>query len=72
MIPFDRISKFPQKCSNTTTLLLAIKSEVKNFERREAIRKSWGNDKHFADYETKLIFLVADLRVTENLNGKFL
>ncbi|XP_011254333.1 beta-1,3-galactosyltransferase brn [Camponotus floridanus] len=52
----------PQKCKedadHTLRLVYIIKSAIENFERRTAIRNSWGIEKRFFDVPAKTIFVV--------------
>lgn len=48
------------KCKNVAELRLVyiVKSAPKNFERRSAIRSSWGFQRRFSDVEIRTVFLV--------------
>ncbi|KYM82447.1 Beta-1,3-galactosyltransferase brn [Atta colombica] len=56
------ILKQPQKCKenadDTLRLVYIVKSAIENFDRRTAIRNSWGIEKRFFDVPTKTIFMV--------------
>ncbi|CAI9543273.1 unnamed protein product [Staurois parvus] len=59
---FPLILDSPMKCnrvngSNDVFLLLAIKTAPENYDRREAIRKTWGEEKSYGGAKVKLIFL---------------
>ncbi|KYM96223.1 PREDICTED: beta-1,3-galactosyltransferase brn-like [Cyphomyrmex costatus] len=54
--------KQPQKCKenadSTFRIVYIVKSAIKNFDRRTAIRNSWGIEKRFFDMPTRTIFVV--------------
>ncbi|XP_070161404.1 beta-1,3-galactosyltransferase brn [Polyergus mexicanus] len=56
------VLKQPQKCKedvdHTLRLVYIIKSAIENFDRRIAIRNSWGIEKRFFDVPARTIFLV--------------
>ncbi|KAM9330637.1 N-acetyllactosaminide beta-1,3-N-acetylglucosaminyltransferase 3-like [Gastrophryne carolinensis] len=59
---FPMLQDSPMKCggpsnSNEVFLLLAIKTAPANYERREAIRKTWGDEKTYQGVKVKRIFL---------------
>jgi len=51
------------KCpeGSTPRLVFVIKSAVPNFERREAIRQTWGYEKRFSDVDIRRVFLLGRL-----------
>lgn len=46
------------KLKDSVRLMYVVKSAVDNFERRNAIRKSWGFESRFSDVEIRTVFLV--------------
>ncbi|XP_056418816.1 N-acetyllactosaminide beta-1,3-N-acetylglucosaminyltransferase 3-like [Hyla sarda] len=58
---FPLLLDAPRKCEGPNAkevfLLLAIKSSPGNFERREAIRRTWGQEKSYGGAEVKRLFL---------------
>ncbi|XP_020382360.1 N-acetyllactosaminide beta-1,3-N-acetylglucosaminyltransferase 2-like [Rhincodon typus] len=48
----------PDKCDNSTFLLLVIKSIAANFERRQAIRETWGKEGTVDGVQVRTIFLL--------------
>ncbi|KAJ6652833.1 hypothetical protein lerEdw1_010613 [Lerista edwardsae] len=66
-----------EKCGSPETshevfLLLAIKSSPGNYERREIIRKTWGQERTYAGVHIQRVFLsgvVASPREAKKLNG---
>lgn len=54
--------KQPQKCKedvdHTLRLVYIVKSAIENFDRRTAIRNSWGIEKRFFDVPARTIFVV--------------
>ncbi|XP_051900232.1 N-acetyllactosaminide beta-1,3-N-acetylglucosaminyltransferase 2-like [Pristis pectinata] len=46
------------KCSDGVFLLLAVKSTAANFERRQAIRETWGKELTLEDIRVRTVFLV--------------
>ncbi|NXS64368.1 B3GN3 acetylglucosaminyltransferase, partial [Brachypteracias leptosomus] len=73
---FLALLRVPGKCggperSPNIFLLLAIKSSPANFDRREAIRKSWGQERTFEGAVIRRVFLVGvapDARDAKKLN----
>lgn len=57
---FRYYTKCDTKCRGVTDLRLVyiIKSSLANFDRRVAIRSSWGFQKRFSDVEIRTVFLV--------------
>lgn len=59
---YSYIHDIRDKCIETNyqplRLVLLIKSAVENFNRRMAIRHSWGYEKRFSDVSVKTIFLL--------------
>ncbi|XP_078505595.1 N-acetyllactosaminide beta-1,3-N-acetylglucosaminyltransferase 2-like [Lissotriton helveticus] len=50
----------PKKCSNKPFLLLAIKSLTPHFDRRQAIRESWGKEINIGDLTVVRVFLLGE------------
>ena len=50
----------PEVCDGQDVyLLILVSSAVRNFERREAIRQTWGNTEELEQYDnSKLVFLL--------------
>ncbi|NXP76402.1 B3GN3 acetylglucosaminyltransferase, partial [Ramphastos sulfuratus] len=74
---FPLLLDVPDKCggaegSPDTFLLLAIKSSPANYNRREVIRKTWGQERTFRGASIRRLFLVgvegSDERAEEKLN----
>ncbi|XP_061457747.1 N-acetyllactosaminide beta-1,3-N-acetylglucosaminyltransferase 3 isoform X2 [Rhineura floridana] len=73
---FPLLLDVPDKCgrpeiSHEVFLLLAIKSSPGNYERREIIRKTWGQQRTFAGVHIRRVFLsgvVANARDARKLN----
>ncbi|XP_054837484.1 N-acetyllactosaminide beta-1,3-N-acetylglucosaminyltransferase 3 [Eublepharis macularius] len=73
---FPLLLDMPDKCggpdkSYNVFLLLAIKSSPGNYERREIIRKTWGQERMYAGVQIRRIFLsggVANPRDARKLN----
>ncbi|NXC44512.1 B3GN6 acetylglucosaminyltransferase, partial [Penelope pileata] len=73
---FPQLLDVPGKCggpqgSSSIFLLLAIKSSPSNYERREAIRKTWGQQRTFHGAQIRRLFLVGvapDTRNARKLN----
>ncbi|KAF7235905.1 N-acetyllactosaminide beta-1,3-N-acetylglucosaminyltransferase 3 [Varanus komodoensis] len=62
---FPLLLDVPEKCgspkiSHEVFLLLAIKSSPGNYERREVIRKTWGQERMFAGMRIRRVFLVGE------------
>lgn len=59
---YSFVLKQPQKCKqdadHTLRVVYIIKSAIENFDRRTAIRNSWGIEKRFFDVPAKTIFVV--------------
>ncbi|NXS44744.1 B3GN6 acetylglucosaminyltransferase, partial [Balaeniceps rex] len=73
---FPALLSVPSKCggpeaSSNVFLLLAIKSSPVNYERREVIRKTWGQERTFEGAVIRRVFLVgvaANARDAKKLN----
>uniref|UniRef100_A0ABM5ELR2 Hexosyltransferase n=2 Tax=Pogona vitticeps TaxID=103695 RepID=A0ABM5ELR2_9SAUR len=73
---FPLLLDVPEKCgdpqsSHLVFLLLAIKSSPGNYERREVIRKTWGQERTVAGVHIRRVFLsgvVANAREARKLN----
>uniref|UniRef100_A0A8C5RKP7 Hexosyltransferase n=1 Tax=Laticauda laticaudata TaxID=8630 RepID=A0A8C5RKP7_LATLA len=73
---FPLLLDLPGKCgapeaSHQVFLLLAVKSSPDNYERREIIRKTWGQERTFAGIHIRRIFLsgvAANTREARKLN----
>ncbi|XP_063779183.1 acetylgalactosaminyl-O-glycosyl-glycoprotein beta-1,3-N-acetylglucosaminyltransferase-like [Pseudophryne corroboree] len=68
---FQLLLDSPMKCggpnaSKDIFLLLAIKSSPANYERREIIRKTWGEEKTFGHAKVKRIFFIGVSRAQED------
>ncbi|KAG2467339.1 B3GN2 acetylglucosaminyltransferase, partial [Polypterus senegalus] len=50
----------PTKCKNSPFLLLAIKSLSPHFDRRQAIRESWGKTQKIGNYTVVTVFLLGN------------
>ncbi|GCB59934.1 N-acetyllactosaminide beta-1,3-N-acetylglucosaminyltransferase 2-like [Scyliorhinus torazame] len=48
----------PDKCDGGIFLLLAIKSLAANFERRQAVRETWGQEKTLGGFRIRTVFLL--------------
>ncbi|NXX44538.1 B3GN3 acetylglucosaminyltransferase, partial [Tricholaema leucomelas] len=62
-VSFPALLDVPGKCggpegSSSTFLLLAIKSSPANYNRREVIRKTWGQERTFQGASIRRLFLV--------------
>ncbi|XP_020368096.1 UDP-GlcNAc:betaGal beta-1,3-N-acetylglucosaminyltransferase 7 [Rhincodon typus] len=55
---FPMILNHPEKCSDDIYLLLVVKSIITQYERREAIRKTWGNKMVMDGKQVKILFLL--------------
>ncbi|XP_063313398.1 N-acetyllactosaminide beta-1,3-N-acetylglucosaminyltransferase 3-like [Pelobates fuscus] len=60
---FPQLLDSPMKCggpdkSSEIFLLLAIKSSPVNYERREAIRKTWGGEDIYKKFQVRRLFLI--------------
>ncbi|XP_075707187.1 acetylgalactosaminyl-O-glycosyl-glycoprotein beta-1,3-N-acetylglucosaminyltransferase-like [Rhinoderma darwinii] len=66
---FPLLLDSPMKCGGPNAkdvfLLLAIKTAPENFERREAIRRTWGEEKTYSGAKLKRIFLSGVPRAKE-------
>ncbi|KAM9454052.1 N-acetyllactosaminide beta-1,3-N-acetylglucosaminyltransferase 2a isoform 1-T1 [Clarias gariepinus] len=55
----------PGVCSETPFLLLAVKSLTPHFDRRQAIRESWGRAGILANYSVATVFLLGNTEGTD-------
>ncbi|KYQ55682.1 Beta-1,3-galactosyltransferase brn [Trachymyrmex zeteki] len=64
----------PQKCKenadDTLRIVYIVKSAIENFDRRTAIRNSWGIEKRFFDVPTRTIFVVGTHRYDQEVEAK--
>lgn len=56
----------PNKCKHKPFLLLAIKSLIPHFDRRQAIRESWGKEIESGDITVKRVFLLGQTPPEDN------
>ncbi|XP_068599899.1 UDP-GlcNAc:betaGal beta-1,3-N-acetylglucosaminyltransferase 7 [Brachionichthys hirsutus] len=56
---FPILTNHPDKCSGDIYMLMVIKSLATQHDRREAIRKTWGNEQVIDGKVIKLLFLLA-------------
>nr|XP_056712310.1 N-acetyllactosaminide beta-1,3-N-acetylglucosaminyltransferase 2 [Euleptes europaea] len=56
----------PHKCKHKPFLLLAIKSLMPHFDRRQAIRESWGKEIKFGDVTVVRVFLLGETPPEDN------
>ncbi|XP_075269474.1 N-acetyllactosaminide beta-1,3-N-acetylglucosaminyltransferase 2 [Opisthocomus hoazin] len=56
----------PNKCKHKPFLLLAIKSLTSHFDRRQAIRESWGKEIKSGDVTVKRVFLLGQTPPEDN------
>ncbi|KAJ7345204.1 hypothetical protein JRQ81_001154 [Phrynocephalus forsythii] len=56
----------PHKCSHKPFLLLAIKSLIPHFDRRQAIRESWGKEIKSGDINVVRVFLLGQTPPEDN------
>ncbi|XP_053316617.1 N-acetyllactosaminide beta-1,3-N-acetylglucosaminyltransferase 2 [Spea bombifrons] len=56
----------PQKCKDKPFLLLAIKSLTPQFDRRQAIRESWGKELKINNMTVVRVFLLGDTPTEDN------
>jgi len=68
------ILKQPQKCKedadDTLRLVYIVKSAIENFDRRAAIRNSWGIEKRFFDVPARTIFVVGTHSDDQEIDAK--
>nr|XP_015211460.1 PREDICTED: UDP-GlcNAc:betaGal beta-1,3-N-acetylglucosaminyltransferase 7-like isoform X2 [Lepisosteus oculatus]XP_015211462.1 PREDICTED: UDP-GlcNAc:betaGal beta-1,3-N-acetylglucosaminyltransferase 7-like isoform X2 [Lepisosteus oculatus] len=55
---FPMIFNHPEKCEGDVFLLLVVKSMIPQHRRREAIRKTWGQEREVRGKRIKLVFLL--------------
>nr|CAG4637065.1 EOG090X07IA [Ceriodaphnia reticulata]SVE72983.1 EOG090X07IA [Ceriodaphnia reticulata] len=60
MFNFTYLKSCQNKCSNNSNpkLLFVVKSAIPQFEQREAIRQTWGNQMQFPDIQIRRVFLL--------------
>ncbi|XP_056620861.1 uncharacterized protein LOC130434611 isoform X4 [Triplophysa dalaica] len=63
---FPLIKDAPSVCSKPPFLLLAIKSIAPHFDRRQAIRESWGRAGLLDDHRIATVFLLGDTAATDH------
>ena len=56
----------PDKCAKKPFLLLAIKSLTSHFDRRQAIRESWGKETHVGNQTVVRVFLLGQTPAEDN------
>uniref|UniRef100_A0A2D4K8W0 Hexosyltransferase n=1 Tax=Micrurus paraensis TaxID=1970185 RepID=A0A2D4K8W0_9SAUR len=56
----------PHKCKHKPFLLLAIKSLIPHFDRRQAIRESWGREIKLGDITIVRVFLLGQIPPEDN------
>ncbi|XP_026568604.1 N-acetyllactosaminide beta-1,3-N-acetylglucosaminyltransferase 2 [Pseudonaja textilis] len=56
----------PHKCKHKPFLLLAIKSLIPHFDRRQAIRESWGKEIKLGDITVVRVFLLGQIPPEDN------
>ncbi|XP_042201552.1 N-acetyllactosaminide beta-1,3-N-acetylglucosaminyltransferase 2 [Callorhinchus milii] len=59
---FPQLIDHPRKCQPEPFLLLVVKSVVGSFERRQAIRETWGKEGKVEGLEVRLVFLLGSSR----------
>lgn len=57
---FPMLIKQVRACATTPFLLLAIKSLIQHFERRQAIRETWGRARRYGNQTVVTIFLLGN------------
>lgn len=71
---YNFVFQQPQKCKEDVDsplrLVYIVKSAIENFDRRTAIRNSWGIEKRFFDMPTKTIFIIGTHPDDEEVEAK--
>ncbi|KAH0955609.1 hypothetical protein HN011_000450 [Eciton burchellii] len=65
--------KQPQKCKEDADMLrlvYVVKSALENFDRRTAIRNSWGNEKRFFDVPARTVFMIGTHPDDEEMDAR--
>ena len=62
-----------EKCQSSESIRIAyiVKSAYENFEKRKAIRNSWGFENRFSDVTTRTVFLVGKKNVENEIKKRF-
>uniref|UniRef100_W5N8H4 Hexosyltransferase n=1 Tax=Lepisosteus oculatus TaxID=7918 RepID=W5N8H4_LEPOC len=55
---FPMIFNHPEKCGEDIYLLMVVKSVITQYKRREAIRRTWGQEKEIRGKKIRLLFLL--------------
>uniref|UniRef100_A0A8D2KSX0 Hexosyltransferase n=1 Tax=Varanus komodoensis TaxID=61221 RepID=A0A8D2KSX0_VARKO len=55
---FPMLINHPEKCSGETYLLIVVKSIITQHDRREAIRRTWGQEKELGGKKIRVLFLL--------------
>ncbi|XP_015195811.2 UDP-GlcNAc:betaGal beta-1,3-N-acetylglucosaminyltransferase 7-like [Lepisosteus oculatus] len=55
---FPMIFNHPEKCGEDIYLLMVVKSVITQYKRREAIRRTWGQEKEIRGKKIRLVFLL--------------
>lgn len=55
---FPMLINHPEKCSGAVDLLIVVKSIITQHDRREAIRRTWGEEKEVGGKKIKTLFLL--------------